>query len=206
MNRNLQIKKGFSFVERKRWWLRSAFSVLFIWCFFITDKVEEESRLCKSFEQRLNSWTVFLVEVSEHKLESYQNLVLAWVFYTNFSVLQKAIHELTRVFLFRGFFVRICEGLWIAWRLGAKDSSLLLNWYPRIPSQVSFTDTCQQVGHWVVVMTHEKLKVYFSYTGLNTFFILGSRGITDHMDSRLPSYGGMTMAAIVRIMIVSLGR
>ena len=42
-------------------------------------------------------------------------------FYTHFSVLQKAIYDLTRVFLFRGFSVRTCEGLWIAWSKGLES-------------------------------------------------------------------------------------
>ncbi len=41
-----------------------------------------------------------------HKLESSQTRALSG-FYPHFSVLQNAIHEKTRVFLFHGFFVRI---------------------------------------------------------------------------------------------------
>ncbi len=64
------------------------------------------------------------------------------VFYPHFSVLQIAIHELTRVFLFRGFFVKIFkarEEYGFHWNPhceyhGAKDSTLLLNRCPRITS------------------------------------------------------------------------
>jgi hypothetical protein len=43
-----------------------------------------------------------LVAVSWHKLESFSCVV----FYPHFPVLQNAIREQTRVFLFRGFFCK----------------------------------------------------------------------------------------------------
>ncbi len=59
------------------------------------------------------------------------------VFYPHFSVLQNVIHEKTGVFLFRGLWNQRawmdCE------KYETKDSSLLLNWCPRIPSLAKFT-------------------------------------------------------------------
>ncbi len=49
------------------------------------------------------------VKVSGHQLESSQTQDFVLIFYPYFSLLQKAIHEQTQVFLFRGFFVRIIK-------------------------------------------------------------------------------------------------
>ncbi len=46
----------------------------------------------------------FLVKVSEHKLEFARTRVFVWFSNLIFPVLQNAIHESTRIFLFPGFF------------------------------------------------------------------------------------------------------
>ncbi len=102
-----------------------------------------ESRIGRCRVQRWNSWTAFLVEFSRHKLESSQTHVFCLVSYSHFSILQYAILEYTRVFLFRGFFERILkpEKSWFSLKsasrgdCGTEDSSLFLNWCPRIPSR-----------------------------------------------------------------------
>ncbi len=61
---------------------------------------DHPSRKRKSAEiEFLNN---ILVKVSGHKIKSSQTRVFVWSTFV-FSVLQNAIHELTRVFLFRGF-------------------------------------------------------------------------------------------------------
>ncbi len=53
-----------------------------------------------------NSLMSFLVEVSRRKLRSSETQVFVWLSTPYISVLQNAIHEYTRIFLFHRFFVR----------------------------------------------------------------------------------------------------
>ncbi len=97
---------------------------------------------------RWNSWMAFLVEVFGHSLESSLTRVFCLVFTLSFLFYKMLLMKRLEFSCFADFFTRFFktrEEYGFLWnppvegtgnKHGAKDSSLLFIWCPRMPSQV----------------------------------------------------------------------